>query len=433
MKGRGGEVEAIGQEIALSMKSRAGARSSDRPEGTVFKILGAISLSHFLNDMLQSLILAIYPLLKSTFSLSFAQIGLITLTYQITASMLQPMVGFYTDRHPKPFSLSIGMSSTLIGLIVLALAPSYGILLVGAALVGTGSSIFHPESSRVARMASGGRYGLAQSIFQVGGNAGTATGPLLAAWFIIPRGKDSLAWFSLVALLAIAVLWQVGCWYKARQARRVKSTGIHAPAQSTLPPKTIFISTLVLLVLVFSKFFYLASLNSYYTFYLMHKFQLSVTSAQIHLFVFLFAVAAGTILGGPVGDKIGRKGVIWVSILGTAPFTLVLPYVNLAWTGVLTFIIGLILASAFSAILVFAQELMPGKVGMVSGLFFGVAFGMAGIGAAVLGKMADAYGIEFVYRVCAFLPLLGILTVFLPNIRSRAHGQDRSPAARTSA
>lgn len=387
--------------------------------GTVFKVLGAISVSHFLNDMLQSLILAIYPLLKSTFSLSFTQIGLITLTYQLTASMLQPMVGFYTDRHPKPFSLAIGMGATLCGLMILSIARSYGILLAGAALVGTGSSIFHPESSRVARMASGGRFGLAQSIFQVGGNMGTAMGPLLAAWVVIPRGKGSLAWFSLAALLAIVVLWQVGCWYKARQVQRLTGAKAHAPLQNTLPSRTVFISTVVLLLLVFSKFFYLASLSSYYTFYLISKFHLSIQSAQVHLFVFLFAVAAGTVTGGPIGDRIGRRRIIWVSIVGAAPFTLLLPYVSLAWTGVLTFLIGFILASAFPAILVFAQELMPGKVGMISGLFFGFAFGMGGIGAAVLGRIADAYGIEFVYRICAFLPLLGMLTVFLPDIRSR--------------
>jgi FSR family fosmidomycin resistance protein-like MFS transporter len=394
----------------------------DRTEGTVFRLLGAISFSHFLNDMLQSLILAIYPLLKSTFLLSFTQIGLITLTYQITASLLQPAVGFYTDHYPKPYSLSIGMGCTLTGLIILALAPNYSTVLIAAALVGTGSSIFHPESSRVARMASGGRYGLAQSIFQVGGNAGTATGPLLAAWIIIPRGRTSLAWFSVAALLAAFVLWQVGGWYKQQLAQRTRLVKARAgPPGEVLPKRTVAGAMMVLLILIFSKFFYLASLNSYYTFYLMSKFQVSVQSAQIHLFVFLFAVALGTVLGGPIGDRIGRKRVIWASILGVAPFTLLLPHANLAWTGPLTFIIGLILASAFSAILVFAQELMPGKVGTVSGLFFGLAFGMAGIGAAVLGRLADAYGIEYVYRLCAFLPLLGIFTAFLPDLRKASH------------
>ncbi len=407
-------------EAALPVETRPATPtvSTQRMEGTVFRVLGAISLSHFLNDMLQSLILAIYPLIKSTFSLSFAQIGLITLTYQISASMLQPLVGLFTDRHPQPYSLSIGMGFTLTGLIVLALAPTYGILLVGAALVGSGSSVFHPESSRVARMASGGRYGLAQSIFQVGGNTGNALGPLLAAWLIIPRGRSSMAWFSLAALLAIVVLWKVGGWYKGRQVRRPTGAKVRATAEATLPARTIWVSICVLLVLIFSKFFYLSSLNSYYTFYLMHKFNVSLQSAQVHLFVFLFSVAVGTLMGGPIGDRLGRKGVIWASILGAAPFTLLLPHANLAWTGVLTFVIGFIIASAFSAILVFAQELVPGKVGMVSGLFFGLAFGMAGIGAAVLGKLADSYSIEFVYRVCSFLPLLGIFAAFLPNIRT---------------
>lgn len=395
-------------------------------ESTAFKVLGAIGFSHLLNDMIQSLLPAIYPLLKSSFSLSFTQIGLITLTFQITASLLQPMVGLYTDHHPKPYSLSIGMGCTLTGLIILAFAQSYGILLIAAAMVGTGSSIFHPESSRVARMASGGRYGLAQSIFQVGGNAGSATGPLLAALIVIPQGRHSIAWFSLAALLAMLVLWRVGGWYK-RQQSRVQRPGKSLFSQGSLPSRTVIRSLVVLLVLIFSKFFYLASINSYYIFFLISKFNLSVQSAQIHLFVFLFAVAIGTILGGHIGDLIGRKRVIWVSILGVAPFTLILPYVNLAWTGPLTFIIGLILASAFPAILVFAQELLPGKVGMVAGLFFGLAFGMAGVGAAVLGKLADVQSIEYVYRLCAFLPLFGLLTVFLPDI-GRPSGKKRSPA-----
>ncbi|MFH0727148.1 MAG: MFS transporter [Pseudomonadota bacterium] len=390
-------------------------RSPDT-QRTAFKVLGAISFSHLLNDMIQSLLPAIYPLLKSVFSLNFTQIGLITLTFQITASVLQPVVGLYTDHHPKPYSLSIGMGCTLTGLIILAFAPTYGILLIAAAMVGTGSSVFHPESSRVARMASGGRYGLAQSIFQVGGNAGTATGPLLAAVIIIPHGRASIAWFSLVALLAMLVLWQVGGWYKRQQS------GMNRPGRSSmsspgaLPGRTVAKSMCILLILIFSKFFYMASLNSYYIFFLIGKFHISVQSAQIHLFVFLSAVAMGTILGGHLGDRIGRKRVIWISIVGVAPFTLMLPYATLAWTGPLAFIIGLILSSAFPAILVFAQELLPGKVGMVAGLFFGLAFGMAGIGAAVLGKLADAKGIEYVYQLCAFLPFLGLLTVFLPDL-----------------
>jgi len=372
--------------------------------------------------MLQSLILAIYPVLKATFALSFTQIGLITLTYQITASLLQPVIGLYTDHHPKPYSLAMGMGCTLTGLMFLALAPSYEMVLIAAAMVGMGSSIFHPESSRVARMASGGRYGLAQSIFQVGGNAGTAMGPLLAAWIVIPRGRGSLAWFSVVPLLAAFVLLRVGGWYKRRLSQRKKRAKSTELVQGALPGRTVAGAMIVLLVLIFSKFFYLVSLSSYYTFYLMGKFQLSVQSAQIHLFIYLFAVALGTVIGGPIGDRIGRKRVIWASILGVAPFTLILPYASLAWNAPLTFIIGLILASAFSAILVFAQELMPGKVGMVSGLFFGLAFGMAGIGAAVLGKLADAYGIEYVYRLCSFLPLLGIFTAFLPDIRKPSRG-----------
>jgi len=387
---------------------------------TGFRVLGAISFSHFLNDMIQSLILAIYPLLKGTFLLTFAQIGLITLTYQVTASLLQPMVGFYTDRHPKPYSLSFGMGCTLVGLLVLSLAQNYGTLLLAAALVGTGSSIFHPESSRVARMASGGQHGLAQSIFQVGGNTGSAMGPLLAAWIIIPRGQKSVAWFSLAALLAILVLLQVGGWYKRRQSRIAHKPRSHNGLHPTLPMRTVVLSMLVLLVLIFSKYFYLSSLSSYYIFYLINRFHLSVQSAQLHLFAFLFAVAIGTVIGGPIGDRIGRKRVIWFSILGAAPFALAMPYANLEWTGILAFIIGLILASAFSAILVFAQELIPGKVGTVSGFFFGLAFGMAGIGAAVLGKIADQYGIEFVYHLCSYLPLLGVLTAFLPDLGRRS-------------
>jgi FSR family fosmidomycin resistance protein-like MFS transporter len=379
------------------------------------KVLGAISFSHFLNDMLQSLIPAIYPQLKDAFSLSFTQIGMLTLTYQITASLLQPAVGFYTDHYPKPYSLPVGMGFTLMGLLLLSIAPSFGILIIAVGLVGAGSSVFHPESSRVARMASAGQYGLAQSIFQVGGNAGTAMGPLLAALIVIPQGRHSIAWFSLVALLGILILWQVGGWYKRKQLRD-KRRNATLPVQPAIGAGVIWPMS-ILLVLIFSKFFYLASLNSYYIFYLIHKFHISVISAQIHLFVFLLGAALGTILGGPIGDRIGRKRVIWGSILGVAPFTLMLPYVNLLWTGPLTFVIGLLLASAFPAILVYAQELFPGRIGMVSGLFFGLAFGMAGIGAAVLGKLADIHGIDYVYRMCSFLPLLGLMAAFLPDIR----------------
>jgi FSR family fosmidomycin resistance protein-like MFS transporter len=385
-------------------------------EATRFKVLGAISFSHFLNDMIQSLIIAIYPLLKGEFNLSFMQIGSITLTYQVCASVLQPLIGIYTDKHPKPYSLSLGMGFTLIGLATLAWAPNYAAVLGAAALVGTGSSIFHPESSRIARLASGGRHGLAQSIFQVGGNAGSAMGPLLAAWIIIPHGRRSVAWFALAAMLAIAVLWNVGTWYRRQHvdpAVRAKPPA----ATGSVSPRRVAWSVAILLTLIFSKYFYLASITSYYSFYLIEKFHLSVQSAQMYLFYFLLAAALGTLLGGPIGDRVGRKRVIWFSILGVAPFSMLLPYVDLLWTGILSFVIGLILASAFSAILVFAQELLPGKVGAVSGLFFGFAFGMGGIGAAVLGSVADLHGIEFVYRMCAFLPLLGTVAAFLPDLK----------------
>ncbi len=389
-------------------------------ERTQFAVLGGISFAHMLNDMIQSLILAIYPILKNDFRLSFVQVGLITLTFQLTASLLQPLVGMVTDRRPMPYSLPVGMGFTLCGLLLLATAPNFPVLLAAAALVGTGSSVFHPESSRVARMASGGRHGLAQSLFQVGGNTGSSLGPLLAAWIIVPHGRGSVAWFSLAALLAIVVLLQVGRWYgRHHAARRKAATGRFEILP--LSRNRVIGALAVLGLLIFSKYFYLASLSSYYTFYLIHKFGVSVQSAQVHLFVFLFAVAAGSLIGGPVGDRIGRKWVIWVSILGVAPFTLLLPHVGLMWTGVLTVLIGLVLASAFSAILVYAQELIPGRVGMISGLFFGLAFGMGGIGAAVLGGLADTHGIEYVYRLCAYLPLMGLITVFLPDIEKRVH------------
>lgn len=387
---------------------------------TRFNLLGALSLSHFLNDMMQSLIVAIYPLLKGEFHLSFVQIGTITLTYQACASLLQPVIGIYTDRHPKPYSLSLGMCFTLIGIVTLAFAPSYSSVLVAAALIGAGSAIFHPESSRIARLASGGRHGLAQSIFQVGGNAGSAMGPLLAAWLIIPQGQTSLAWFAIAALIAIAVLARVGAWYKRQHIER-SSVVLHAPALGPVSASRVRWSIVVLVLLIFSKYFYVASITSYFSFYLIEKFHVSVRSAQLHLFVFLLAMALGTLFGGPLGDRIGRKRVIWVSILGIAPFTLLLPYVDLMWVGILTFIIGLILSSAFSAIVVFAQELMPGNVGAVSGLFFGFAFGIGGIGAAVLGGLADQHGIEYVYRLCAYLPLLGIVAALLPDIEHRTH------------
>jgi MFS transporter, FSR family, fosmidomycin resistance protein len=382
---------------------------------TRFNLLGALSFSHFLNDMMQSLIVAIYPLLKGEFHLSFVQIGSITLTYQACASLLQPIIGIYTDKHPKPYSLSAGMCFTLVGIVTLAFAPNYPSVLAAAALIGAGSAIFHPESSRIARLASGGRHGLAQSIFQVGGNAGSAMGPLLAAWIILPHGQPSLAWFAIAAVIAILVLARVGGWYKRRHIDRPKATQVSA-AIAPVSPARVRWSIAVLVLLIFSKYFYVASITSYFSFYLIEKFHISVRSAQIYLAVFLLAMALGTLFGGSLGDRIGRKRVIWVSILGIAPFTLILPYVDLMWVGILTFIIGLILSSAFSAIVVFAQELMPGNVGAVSGLFFGFAFGIGGIGAAVLGGLADQHGIEFVYRICAFLPLLGMVAAFLPNI-----------------
>jgi FSR family fosmidomycin resistance protein-like MFS transporter len=385
---------------------------------TRFNLLGALSFSHFLNDMMQSLIVAIYPLLKGEFHLSFVQIGAITLTYQACASLLQPIIGIYTDRHPKPYSLSLGMCFTLVGIVTLGFAPNYPSVLAAAALIGAGSAIFHPESSRIARLASGGRHGLAQSIFQVGGNAGSAMGPLLAAWIILPQGQPSLAWFAFAALLAIVVLARVGGWYKRQHIDRPKTAHVSA-AIAPVSPARVRASIAVLVLLIFSKYFYIASITSYFSFYLIEKFHISVRSAQIYLSVFLLAMALGTLFGGPLGDRIGRKRVIWVSILGIAPFTLILPYVDLTWVGILTFIIGFILSSAFSAIVVFAQELMPGNVGAVSGLFFGFAFGIGGIGAAVLGGLADRHGIEFVYRICAYLPLLGMVAAFLPSIEHK--------------
>src|SRR6266403_350756 len=400
--------------------------AGDAGSKTVFKVLLAISFCHLLNDTVQSLLPAIYPLLRDTFHLDFGQIGLISFTTTFTASLLQPLGGLYIDRHHKPNFLAIGMGITLIGLVTLSLAPSYGTVLVAAGLVGMGSSVFHPESSRVARMASGGQHGMVQSLFQVGGNAGSALGPLLAT-FVLPRGQRSIAWFSFLALLGMILLVDIGAWTKKRRAAQAELRTaplaahvmpMHAEphAHLKLPRKKIVWSLAILVALMFSKYFYLASLGSYFTFYLMDKFHVSMRSAEIHLFAFFGAVAAGTFFGGPVGDRMGRKVVIWYSILGVLPFTLVLPYANLFWTGILSVVIGLILASAFSAILVYAQDLIPGKVGMISGLFFGLAFGMGGVGAALLGELADHTSIDFVYKVCAFLPVIGLLTAFLPNL-----------------
>jgi FSR family fosmidomycin resistance protein-like MFS transporter len=386
---------------------------------TVAGVLGAISISHLLNDTIQSLVPAIYPLLKESFRLSFSQIGLLAFTLQLTASLLQPVVGFVTDRRPRPYSLVAGMCSSLAGLVLLSRAWSLPVLLVAAALMGMGSAIFHPESSRVARMASGGRHGLAQSVFQVGGNFGTSLGPLLAAFLVVPYGQHSLAWCSLVAIVAIVLLWRIGRWYAANVAlvRAPRPSRTHAVGGRPLSRARVWWSIAILAALIFSKYVYLASLNAYYTFYLMTKFGVSVQRAQIDLFVFLAAVATGTILGGPIGDRIGRKYVIWGSIVGVLPFTLALPYVSLAWTRILTVVIGLILSSAFSAILVYAQDLVPDRVGLIAGVFFGFAFGVAGVAAAVLGQVADHRGIEFVYEVCAFLPAIGFLTAFLPSDR----------------
>ena len=393
--------------------------TADRPDGARFRVLGALSFSHFINDMMQSLILAIYPQLKGDFSLSYVQIGVITLMFQLTASLLQPLVGYYTDKHPTPRALSVGMGFTLLGLLVLAVAPNYAMVLVAAALVGTGSAIFHPESSRIARLASGGRHGFAQSIFQVGGSAGQAMGPLAAAWVIIPFGRSSVASFSALALMAMAVLWQVGNWYRAHRIATASRSNPAAARHPGLPSRVVIIAVGVLMILVVSKSFYISSIHSYYTFYLIDKFGMTVSAAQMYLFVFLFSVAAGTVLGGLVTDRIGRKQVIWLSILGAAPFTLMLPHASLEWTAVLTVLIGLVTAASFSAIIVFAQDLMPGRVGLVAGLFFGLSFGIGGLGAALLGWIADMSDIATVYQICSFIPLIGLLTVFLPELEKK--------------
>jgi FSR family fosmidomycin resistance protein-like MFS transporter len=421
---------AVLPSLAAVAKDPAAALVLERPvaideapahDQTVFAILAALSLSHLLNDVMQSLIPAVYPVLKESYSLSFTQIGLITFAFQVTASLLQPVVGIATDRRPWPYSLAAGMAFTLVGLLLISVASTFGTILVAAALVGVGSSVFHPEASRVARMASGGQHGFAQSLFQVGGNGGTALGPLLAAFIVVPRGQASIAWFSLIALAAMGVLFGVGRWYRnylATHARRPKRAA--AAGHLVLSRSRVAWSIAILLTLVFSKYFYMASLTSYYTFYLMERFHVPVDTAQVYLFVFLGAVAVGTIAGGPVGDRIGFKRVIWGSILGVLPFSVALPHVNLFWTVVLSVPIGLILASAFSAIIVYAQELLPSRVGLVAGLFFGFAFGIAGVGAAVLGRLADYTSIEFVYQVCAYLPAIGLLTAFLPNLRRAA-------------
>ena len=421
-RGRGTRVRTAKLPTVSTQTSvgpASGASSFSKASTTAFQILAAMSFCHLLNDMMQSVIPAVYPILKVSYHLNFRQIGLITLTVQLTASLLQPFVGIYTDNRPTPYSLPVGMGFTLAGLLLLSSAPTFGMILIAVALVGVGSAVFHPESSRVARLASGGQHGLAQSLFQVGGNAGSSLGPLLAAMVVLPGGQRTIAWFSLAALIAIVVLTRVGAWYKSHGAVRAKAAAASiASRHSQMSRRKIGLALAVLMALVFSKYFYLASLTSYYTFFLMSRFHLPIRSAQIHLFIFLGAVAAGTFIGGPIGDRIGRKYVIWCSILGILPFTLVLPYANLFWTTVLSIIIGLVLASAFSAIIVYAHDLVPGRIGAISGLFFGFAFGMGGIGAAIMGWLADATSIAFVYRVCSFLPAIGVLTVFLPNLET---------------
>jgi FSR family fosmidomycin resistance protein-like MFS transporter len=390
--------------------------TAQRVASSTMGILLALSFCHLLNDSIQALLPAIYPLLKDSFNLSFTQIGIITLTFQMVGSVLQPVIGFYTDRHPKPYSLVFGMGISLVGLVVLALAANYLAVLVAAAMIGMGSAIFHPESSRMARLASGGRHGFAQSLFQVGGNAGSSIGPLLAAGIIARYGRVHLLWFTLIAVTGMIILGRVGAWYQRHLSERLarKASDAH---HHPVPPRQVPFLLGILLCLMFSKFFYLASMTNYYTFYMIEKFHVTVPQSQIYLFVFLFAVAVGTIAGGPVGDKIGRKLVIWISILGMAPFAILLPHANLFWTVVLSVINGMILASAFPAILVYATELLPGKVGTIAGLFFGFAFGLAGIASAVLGKLADATSIIFVIKVCSYLPLLGLLTALLPNLK----------------
>lgn len=393
------------------------APATPAPAAPAFAVIGAISFSHLLNDLMQSLIPSVYPILKDNYALDFGQIGMITLAFMFTSSLLQPVIGAYTDKYPKPFSLALGMGFTFAGLILLSVAHHYWVILLAAGLVGTGSAVFHPESSRIARMASGGRVGMAQSVFQVGGNLGTAIGPVLAALIIVPFGQGSIAWFSLVAALAIVVLWQIGRWYQPRIAHR-KGAHTSLPEDGPSSARTMVALT-VLMVLLFSKTFYTASIGSYYTFFLMQKFGVSTQASQIYLFLFLGASAVGVFFGGPLGDRFGRKYVIWFSIIGALPFTLALPYVDLYWNAVLSIVIGFIISSATPAIIVYAQELMPHRLGMISGLFYGMAFGFGGIGAAVLGQVADWKDINFVYQVCAFLPAIGLLAIFLPQMKHR--------------
>jgi FSR family fosmidomycin resistance protein-like MFS transporter len=406
-------MERIPMALSSAQSSSPSTLANAQSSPLVMRIIAACALAHLINDLIQAVLPSIYPLLKANYGLSFAQIGLITLTFQITASLLQPWVGFYTDRKPMPNLLPLGTLCTLVGIVMLAFVGSFSMILLASALIGIGSSTFHPETSRIARLASGGRYGLAQSTFQVGGNAGSAFGPLLAAAIVIPFGQGNVAWFGLFAVFALLVTYALSRWYrehlnlfKAKQGQR---------ASHGLSRQRVIGALVVLGLLVFSKYFYMSSFTSYFTFYLIEKFDLSVASSQLYLFLFLGAVAAGTFFGGPIGDRIGRKAVIWFSILGVAPFTLLLPYVDLFWTSVLSMIIGFILASAFSAIVVYAQELVPGNVGMIAGIFFGLMFGFGGIGAALLGYLADSHGIEYVYSLCSYLPLFGLLAILLPS------------------
>ncbi len=388
--------------------------------GPTWLVLGGISLSHFLNDTMQSLIPSVYPILKAAYALDFTQIGVITLAFNFTSSLLQPVVGIVTDRKAQPFSLAVGMGSTFLGLLLLSFAHHYGVILLAAAMVGMGSAVFHPESARIALLASGGQYGLAQSVFQVGGNAGSAIGPLLAALVIVPFGQPSIAWFSTIAFLAIVILFNIGRWYKPRIV--AKKAGAVARPEGGPSQTRVIVALVVLVALVFSKSLYTVSLSSYYTFYLIDKFHLSTQTAQFYLFIFLAAQASGVFFGGPIGDRIGRKYVIWFSILGALPFTLAMPHAGLVGGAICSALAGFIMASATSAIIVFAQELMPHRFGMISGLFFGFAFGFGGLGAAFLGRIADGMGIDFVYHVCAYLPAIGLLSVFLPNLKKTAHG-----------
>ena len=407
----------MNKSVAAGTQAPLTGTSSVSPQAATMPILLSLSFCHLLNDLIQSLIPALYPLLKAEFNLDFTQIGLITLAFQLTASLLQPTVGLYTDKRPQPYSLALGMGSTLIGLLLLSVANSYTVVLIAAALIGTGSAIFHPEASRVARMASGGRYGTAQALFQVGGNVGQAIGPLLAAFIVLPHGQGAIAWVSMAALIAMAFLTRVGMWYGANLRPTLKTVSATIESKvSGLPRGRVLFLITILMVLLFSKNVYTSSLTSFFTFYLIERFDLPVQAAQVRLFIFMAAIAVGTLLGGALTDRIGRRPMIWISILGVLPFTMALPYADLFWTGVLIIIIGLITASAFPAVLVYAHEIMPGRVGLVSGMFFGFAFGLGGLGAAIMGGLADAYGIAVVYKICSFLPILGVVAWFLPDM-----------------